>query len=443
MTLTKRYLFEQLESFFCVVLAFFSGSWLWYVNVSSYWTPGFDGTKTLLTVGVLFAGVYYFFAKTYQAFLVGLTRFRELMFGQTLSFLFADGILYGATFFWFHNFERLNWRYYLMAYAAQIFLSAVYTFLINRLYAFFVAPPKTIVLYGGSDISVLKDKFLHHERRFDIVRYLPESCGWEEIERAIAAVDSVYLYETDDKLRNKVVLYCNLHKKEVHASLDIEDILIMGFDVSHSLDTPFVRSKRIPAAWYYSGVKRLMDILISLCGLVILSPICLLTALLIYLEDRGPVIYSQKRLTRDGKVFSIHKFRSMRVDAEKKGGAQLARKDDDRITAVGKTIRAFRIDEIPQLFNVIAGDMTLVGPRPERPEMYELYRKELPEFDMRMQVKAGLTGYAQVFGKYNTSPEDKLKLDLLYINKRSLLTDFKLLFYTAKIFIKKESAEGV
>ena len=159
--------------------------------------------------------------------------------------------------------------------------------------------------------------------------------------------------------------------------------------------------------------------------------------------DHGPAFYKQVRLTKDGRRFEILKFRSMRVDAEKDGVARLAATDDDRITPVGKIIRAIRFDELPQIFNILKGDMSIVGPRPERPEIAAQYEEEMPAFSLRLQVKAGLTGTAQVYGKYNTEPKDKLKMDLMYINDMSLKEDLKLIFATVKILFMKESTAGV
>ena len=169
----------------------------------------------------------------------------------------------------------------------------------------------------------------------------------------------------------------------------------------------------------------------------------LITAIAIKLYDRGPVFYKQKRLTKDQKVFEIIKFRSMRVDAEKDGVARLATENDDRITPVGKIIRKLRIDELPQLFNILGGSMSVVGPRPERPEIFEQYEKTMPEFALRLQVKAGLTGYAQVYGKYNTPPYDKVQMDLEYIAKQSVWEDIKLMLLTFKILFMPDSTEGV
>ena len=200
------------------------------------------------------------------------------------------------------------------------------------------------------------------------------------------------------------------------------------------------RNRRLTAEELFA--KRAMDILFSLAGLIIASPFMLIIALLIKLYDGGPVFYKQKRLTKDKKVFEIYKFRSMKVESEK-DGARLAKKEDDRITPVGKVIRNIHFDELPQIFNILKGDMSLVGPRPERPEIAQQYLEEIPEFDYRLKVKAGLTGYAQVYGKYNTTPYDKLKLDLTYIETYSLWQDMKLLMLTFKILFQKENTEGV
>ena len=167
----------------------------------------------------------------------------------------------------------------------------------------------------------------------------------------------------------------------------------------------------------------------------------LLTAIAIKLYDGGPVFFKQARCTIGGKVFYIHKFRSMIVDAEKYGAIPATDKDP-RITKVGNVIRATRIDELPQILNILKGEMSIVGPRPERVEHVEKYSKEVPEFSYRLKVKGGLPGYAQIYGKYNTSAYDKLRLDLMYIENYSLLLDIKLILMTLQIMLRKESTEG-
>ena len=176
---------------------------------------------------------------------------------------------------------------------------------------------------------------------------------------------------------------------------------------------------------------------------VILSPLMIVVALLIN-RDGGTALYKQVRLTKNGKEFEVYKFRSMRMDAEKDGIARLSSgDDDDRITPIGRFIRKCRIDELPQLINILQGTMTIVGPRPERPEIASQYEAEMPEFRLRLQAKAGLTGRAQVFGKYNTTPYDKLLMDLQYIANSNVAEDLKIMFATVKILFTKESTEGI
>ena len=189
-------------------------------------------------------------------------------------------------------------------------------------------------------------------------------------------------------------------------------------------------------------VKRAMDIVLSLLGILAASPFMLVIAAAIRLYDRGPVLYKQERLTKDGESFMIYKFRSMSVHSEEQG-ARLAAKGDERVTPVGRVIRAVHLDELPQLFNILKGEMSMVGPRPERQVIADQYTKEIPEFVLRLKVKAGLTGYAQVYGKYNTTPYDKLKLDLTYIENYNVWLDIRILFLTFKILFVRENTEGV
>ena len=211
----------------------------------------------------------------------------------------------------------------------------------------------------------------------------------------------------------------------------------------HLFDTPIMLIREYSIKIEQRAVKRLIDIVFSLLLIIITSPIMLITAIIIKAYDHGPIFYRQIRCTLDQKEFEIMKFRSMRVDAEKDGVARLAAKNDSRITPIGKFIRSCRIDELPQLFNILAGDMSFIGPRPERPEIIQQYMSDMPEFAYRMKVKAGLAGYAQVYGKYNTTPYDKLKLDLTYIQNYSVWLDIKLMLLTLKILFTPESTEGV
>ena len=266
----------------------------------------------------------------------------------------------------------------------------------------------------------------------------------DKIEKEIlAGYGAIVLWDIPMLERNELLKYCYSKSIRVYMMPKITDVLVQGADQLHLFDTPILLTREYALKAEQRIVKRLIDIICALILLVIASPFMLVTAIVIKAYDKGPVLYKQIRCTINAKEFYILKFRSMRVDAEKDGVARLASKNDDRITPVGKFIRAVRIDELPQLFNILKGDMSFIGPRPERPEIIAQYTEEMPEFVFRMKVKAGLAGYAQVYGKYNTTPYDKLKLDLTYIENYSVWLDLKLMLLTLKILFKPESTEGV
>lgn len=425
-----------------IVIAFFTSAYLWYWNISPYWDEGYFAYITLFMIGVMFCIVYWFFVKMYQAQKIGIYRLTDLAYFQLLSYCFTDIVLLVEMIFWFHGIERLRfWTFFVILFVQMSgIIGAI--FVHNRIFMRFDEPRRTVVIYGNDHYRFLLKKMNAKKYRYNIRCCLHEETDMDVIKEKLESCDSVYLYEVNDEVRRKLILYCDSIGKDIYYTQDVEDWFSMGFDISHALDTPFIRTKRVPEKWYYGFVKRTIDLACSGLGLLLLAPVFLITALAIKLYDGGPVFYKQVRLTKNHKEFQIYKFRSMIVDAEKQG-ARLASQNDDRITPVGKIIRATRIDELPQLINILKGDMTIVGPRPERPEIEKVYLEELPEFGLRLKVKAGLTGYAQVYGKYNTTPEDKLKLDLLYINQRSVLLDFKLIFYTVKILFMPEATEGI
>ena len=315
------------------------------------------------------------------------------------------------------------------------------TFVCNRLHMRYDEPRKVLIIYGNDRYRTLVKKLKSKRRRYEIVACLAEDMPMEEIKAGIHECEAIYAYEVSEDVRRELLWFCDKIGKVLYLSLTTDDLLVMGYDVSHTFDTPFIRTKHTPVRWYYPFMKRAGDIICSALALIVLLPVFLIIAILIKSYDGGPVFFLQERVTKDRKRFMIYKFRSMIVDAEK-DGMRRATNSDDRITPVGKFIRATRIDELPQLLNIIKGDMSIVGPRPERWELDAAYTEKLPEFGSRLKVRAGLTGYAQVFGKYNTTPEDKLKWDMLYINQRSVLLDLKIIFYTVKILLVPESTEG-
>ncbi|MBS6023664.1 MAG: exopolysaccharide biosynthesis polyprenyl glycosylphosphotransferase [Paeniclostridium sordellii] len=214
------------------------------------------------------------------------------------------------------------------------------------------------------------------------------------------------------------------------------DTLMSKYEKKNNSDTNGNNNEKL----IYSIYKRMLDIIASIIGLIIGIPLIAIFGLIVKMEDRGPIFYKQERLGKNLKVFYIYKIRSMRVDAEKIGGAQWAQKDDPRITKTGKFIRKTRIDEIPQLFNILKGDMSLIGPRPERPELTYKFEKEIPGFIKRLKVKPGLTGLAQVNGGYEITPNEKLKWDLIYIKNRNIIMDIKIILKTVRVIFTGDGA---
>lgn len=303
-------------------------------------------------------------------------------------------------------------------------------FVYTRLYP----PRQMLMVYGEHNPGDLRSKLETREDKYAIKEMVPISLGLDAIKEKICGYKAVVIGDIPSHERNVLLKYCFEKDIRCYSIPKLSDIMLRNADDIHLFDTTLLLSRNLRLTAEQLFCKRLVDIVFSLLMLVI--------ALAIKLYDGGPVLYKQPRLTRDKQIFMILKFRSMKMDSEVKG-AQLAKKEDDRITPVGKIIRRIHFDELPQIFNILKGDMSLVGPRPERPEIAAVYCEKIPEFDYRLKVKAGLTGYAQVYGKYNTTPYDKLKLDLTYIETYSLKLDVKLLMLTFKILFQKENTEGV
>ena len=303
-------------------------------------------------------------------------------------------------------------------------------------------PRRMMVIYGEYSPAAIMDKIHSRGDTHNVCASVNMKLGLEELYRLIPNYEEVLLYDLPSQTKNKLLKFCFDRSIRTYVTPKVSDIIMASMDDIYTFDVPMFLARNMGLSPIQKFGKRIVDVVLSLIGLIILSPFMLLTAILIKTYDGGPVFYTQERLTINGKPFKIIKFRSMIVDSEK-AGARLASKHDDRITPVGKVIRSIHFDEIPQLFNVLIGDMSIVGPRPERPEIFDEYEEVIPEFIFRLKVKAGLTGFAQVHGRYNTTPLDKLKFDMLYIEKYSLLMDFKLMFLTVKILFNRENSEGV
>ena len=258
----------------------------------------------------------------------------------------------------------------------------------------------------------------------------------------IGDYDAVLIDNVPAEPRNDLLKLCFAQDKRVYFVPKLSDIIVRKADEINLFDTPLFLCRNTGSLRIRHMVKRGFDILLSLLALIVLSPVFAVTALAIKLNDGGPVFYKQERCTVGNRRFRMIKFRSKNVDAEKDGRSRPAGENDDRITRVGRVIRPTRIDELPQLINILKGDMSIVGPRPERWEHVEKYTEEIPEFIFRSKARGGLTGYAQVYGKYNTSALNKLKMDMVYITNFSIKLDFQIILETLKIILRKESTEG-
>ena len=330
-----------------------------------------------------------------------------------------------------------------LMFALQIFVTAVWSIVAHWWYFHTFPAKKTMIVYDMREGMEELISQYGMESKFNVEQTIQvDELIKTGVER-VGAYEAVYLCGVHSKQRNVILKYCVEKNITVFVIPRIGDVLMSGAKRMHMFHLPVLRVDRYNPVPEYVFIKRLFDILISSIMLILLSPLMIVVAIAIK-TDGGPALYRQIRLTKDGKEFELLKFRSMRVDAEKDGVARLSTgENDDRITKVGRFIRACRIDELPQLWNILTGDMSFIGPRPERPEISKEYEKELPEFKLRLQAKAGLTGYAQVYGKYNTSPYDKLMMDLMYIAHPSIVEDLRIVFATIKILFLQESTEGV
>lgn len=390
---------------------------------------------------VLFLILYIFYGNIYNGFLVSWSRISEMVYSQALAAAVSDFIMYIVI--WLLTKYLPNPLPLLTAFLCQIALAACWFALANRWYFANFPPKRTAVVYDmreGLD-GLLREYGL--ERKFDILVTVNIRECLNNIDM-LKCMDTVFLSGVHSSDRNIILKYCIASGINVYVIPRIGDVIMSGAAHRYICHLPMLFVGRYNPPPGYLFTKRVMDVVFSGAALCILSPILLITACAVKLEDGGSVFYRQKRLTKDGKEFNILKFRSMRVDAEKDGIARLSTgADDERVTRVGRFIRKLRVDELPQLFCILSGTMTIVGPRPERPEIAAQYEREMPEFRLRLQAKAGLTGYAQVYGKYNTIPYDKLQLDLMYIAKPSILEDLRIMFATVRILFMAESTEGI
>ena len=409
------------------------------------WMKGYDLAYFAYKGKYVLMGVYavllYALFLNSECTMFGQLHRGDLIMGQIISICLVNGITYLQLCLIANGILPLTPMLALTA--ADIVIAIVLILLYTSLYHRLYAPHDMLLIYGHRRGVELKIKMDARKDKYNISGLISSDEGYDKIIQEIPKYDAVVINDVPAQLRNDLLKYCYRYRVRTYVSPKLTDIMLRGARNITLFDTPLLLVKGTGLTPAERVTKRAMDILISAIVLLILSPLMLLIAAAIKLEDGGPVFFRQKRLTRNGREFDILKFRSMVVDAEKYAGAVLATDNDPRITRVGRIIRPFRLDELPQLINILKGDMSIVGPRPERKVIADEYCKDIPEFAYRLKVRGGLTGYAQIYGKYNTSAYDKLRLDLMYIENYSLLLDIKLMILTIRILFSKESTEGV
>ena len=429
-----------------LVIAIFAYFWLKHFQYSLVQALHFYKNGHILEI-TIYGVVLYMFAKMYGGTRFGYLKNTEIIFSQIFATAIADLFIYGELSLM--AFQLFLPMFFIWMFLAQSVTLIIYTNLANRLYLRMFPPRKLLLLHGERSTEDICNKFASRKDKYLITRKEQIRPEMQENYRIIkeayqnGEINAVVIWDVPTMDRNKLLKFCYANSIRVYMMPKITDVIMTGAEELHVFDSPLLLTREYCLTMEQRFIKRMIDIVCSLILIIVTSPIMLITAILIKISDRGPVLYKQVRCTVDQREFKILKFRSMRTDAEKDGQARLAQKNDDRITPVGKVIRKCRIDELPQLFNILKGDMSFIGPRPERPEIIAQYVEVMPEFVYRMKVKAGLAGFAQVYGKYNTTPYDKLKLDLTYIENYSVLLDLKLMLLTLKVLFWPDSTEGV
>lgn len=415
----------------------------WYAYYEKWLYLTFEGYGDYMVIG-FFCALYTVFVHLYGGFDLLTSRVSELIYSHVISLAMTG-------FFMFVVLWMLIRAYVprilplLLCLAVCAAFSALWSLIASRLTDKIVPAKKTVLIYDNKEAYKNGVQIAKTQRnRLEMVGEAEASRPMDALEAQLrdTGAEAVLLCGIASSRRNDILKYCIDHDILAYVRPNIGDLLISNGQNLRMNHLPVLLCQRAAPSVFYLGFKRLMDILISGAALILTSPFMLATAIAIKAYDGGPVMFTQKRMTLNRKEFVIHKFRSMKVDADKGGKGIVTMQNDDRITPVGKFIRACRLDELPQLYDIFIGNMTIVGPRPERLETIELYEKDMPEFGLRLQVKAGLTGYAQVYGKANTSPYDKLQMDLMYIGEQGVLTDLKIILATIKILFMPESTEG-
>lgn len=406
-------------------------SWVWYSCYSDAILLPFYRRGNWVMIAI-YAVLMLLFSNVFGGLKTGYLRRTDTFYSQSLSMLCVNIVTYFQISLIARDFAAPFPIALLTLF--DIAVLPIWIIFTNRLYFSLFPARRLVIIYGERAAAELVSKMSRRVDKYMICESVSADKSWTEIEEAIDKYEGVILCEMPGQLRNDILKYCFASKTRVYVAPKISDIIIRGAEEIRLFDTPLLLCRNTGLAPEQRLAKRIFDLVFALVVGIIALPIGLICAVCIKIEDGGPVFYKQQRLTIDDRLFYVYKFRSMIQNAEK-NGPQLATESDSRITKVGRFLRKCRLDEIPQILNILKGDMSVVGPRPERPELARKYEQEMPEFDFRLRVKAGLTGYAQVTGLYDTTPYDKLKMDLMYIEQYSLLLDMRIIMMTLKTIL--------
>jgi len=421
--------------FIFVLSVYFTGQIVFYEQTLFY----FWGNNILL---LLYAANLYFTSRIYNTFKFGSAGVQEILLSWTMCLIITNSLQY--LILSLLQFMLLPVAGFLVVLAVQFAIVAPLIYLSDKLYYFLNPAHKAIIIFGKEEKArEYREIIEKHRKKFVIKHIVPQDISTEKLLGYIEESESVFFLDVDEERREAMLEYCFLHSKRTYILPSFSGVLINTAKISWISNTPMFLPKSPEPDMGTRFVKRFMDISISLLAIILLSWLMLIIWIAVRLGDKAPAIYKQVRVTRGGKLFTLYKFRSMRPDAEDDGIPRLTSKEDMRVTPIGRFIRMTRFDELPQLFNVLRGVMSLVGPRPERPEIAKQYEEIYPNFSFRTKVKAGLTGFAQIYGRYNTAPDEKLFLDIIYIETLSIWQDLKLILLTLKVIFKSSSTEGV
>ena len=440
----KREQYKGMVRFWAaVILVLLKTAFFAYVWFECYGDLGilFAMRGNIVLIG-LHALMIYIFLKTNGSLKLGQIRIRKMMSSQFLSIICVNTITYLQICLIARWSFLLNVMPMVYLTIVDIIVAFAWILIASWIYRKLYPPKQMLVIYGDRMPARLIAKLKTRKDKYTICDTISVECGWDAVIEKINKYNTVLISDVISPMRDEIMKYCFNESVICYIMPDISDIMMMGAEKIQISDTTMLMLRNQGLSAGQRCIKRIFDIVVGVIAVIVASPVMLVIAIAIKAYDGGPVFFTQSRLTRDGQIFKIYKFRSMRVQKADEKNC-ITRKNDDRITPVGHIIRKLHLDELPQIINIIKGDMSWVGPRPEWTATTEQYAQNLPEFLLRLKVKAGLTGYAQIYGKYNTTPYDKLMLDLTYIEKYSFLLDLKLMILTLKVLFEKENTEGI